>query len=196
MANTLYSKGEEQMDEANKLGSRIRTYREKLGITQEELAERTGIELDLIKDIETGNKYPAVGVQIKLARALGKRLGTFTDDIVVKDPLITKVSDRTEEGPSKGKSHYHYFPLSKGKTDRCMEPMLIKIDPECGEKTSSHEGEEFIMVLSGKIELTYGKEKHMLEPGDSVYYNSLVPHKVSAADNRPAEILAVIYAPF
>ncbi|MCL2146060.1 MAG: cupin domain-containing protein, partial [Methanomassiliicoccaceae archaeon] len=64
-----------------------------------------------------------------------------------------------------------------------------------GEALSSHEGEEFIMVLSGKIELTYGKEKHMLEPGDSVYYNSLIPHKVSAAD-RPAEIFAMIYVPF
>jgi quercetin dioxygenase-like cupin family protein len=51
------------------------------------------------------------------------------------------------------------------------------------------------MVLSGKIELTYGKEKHILEPGDSTYYNSLVPHKVSAVGG-PAEIIAAIYVPF
>ncbi|MDR2698328.1 MAG: cupin domain-containing protein [Candidatus Methanoplasma sp.] len=184
------------MDEDNKLGSRIRTYREKLGITQEELAERTGTDADLIRDVEDGNVYPPVGVLIKLSRALGKRLGTFTDDIVVKDPLITRASGRTEEGSSQGKSHYHYFPLGKGKTDRHMDPLFIQIDPECGEKTSSHEGEEFIMVLSGRIELTYGREKHMLEPGDSVYYNSLIPHKVSAADDRPAEIFAMIYVPF
>ncbi|MCL2032602.1 MAG: cupin domain-containing protein [Methanomassiliicoccaceae archaeon] len=183
------------MDDTNKLGSRIRVYRERLGITQEELAERTGLEVDFIRDVEDGSTYPAVGMLIKLSRALGKRLGTFTDDIAVKDPLITKVSERTEDSSSQGKSHYHYFPLGKGKTDRNMEPLFIKIDPECGEALSSHEGEEFIMVLSGKIELTYGKEKHMLEPGDSVYYNSLIPHKVSAAD-RPAEIFAMIYVPF
>ena len=74
--------------------------------------------------------------------------------------------------------------------------MFIRIDPKCGEPLSAHEGEEFIMILSGKIELTYGKEKHILEPGDSVYYNSLIPHKVSAADDRPAEIFAMIYVPF
>jgi len=183
------------MDESNKLGSRIRMYRERLNISQEELAGRAGLDVDFIKDVEEGRTYPAVGMLIKLSRALGKRLGTFTDDIAVKDPLITKASERTEEG-SKGKSHYHYFPLGKGKIDRSMDPMFIRIDPACGEKISSHEGEEFIMVLSGKIELTYGNDKHMLEPGDTVYYNSLIPHKVSAADDRPAEILAVIYVPF
>jgi transcriptional regulator with XRE-family HTH domain len=183
------------MDEANKLGSRVKIYRERIGITQEELAKRAGTDVDFIREVENGDTYPAVGMQIKLSRALGKRLGTFTDDIEVNDPLITRASERIEEGSSQGKSHYHYFLLGKGKTDRNMEPQWIRIDPECGEKLSAHEGEEFIMVLNGKIELTYGKEKHMLEPGDSVYYNSLIPHKVSAAENRPAEILAVIYVP-
>jgi len=181
------------MDEANKLGSRIRTYRERSGITREELAERTGLEVDFIKDVEDGSRYPAMGMLIKLSRALGKRLGTFTDDIAVKDPLITRLSERAEEGGAK--SHYHYFPLGKGKTDRNMEPLFIRIEPECGEGVSSHEGEEFIMVLSGKIELTYGRESYTLEPGDSVYYNSLIQHKVSAVGG-PAEILAVIYVPF
>jgi len=185
------------MEEANKLGSRVRAYRERLGITQEELAKRAGLEVDFIKDVEAGNVYPAVGMLVKLSRALGKRLGTFTDDIEVKDPLITRASKRIEEGSSSPeKSHYHYFPLGKGKTDRSMEPLFIRIDPKCGEPLSAHEGEEFIMILSGRIELTYGKEKHMLEPGDSVYYNSLIPHKVSAADDRPAEIFAMIYVPF
>ena len=54
------------MDEANKLGFRVRTYRERLGLTQEELAERTGTSTDLIKNIEDGNAYPAVGVLIKI----------------------------------------------------------------------------------------------------------------------------------
>ncbi|MCL2317944.1 MAG: cupin domain-containing protein [Methanomassiliicoccaceae archaeon] len=184
------------MEEANKLGLRVKAYRERLGISQEELATRAGLDVEFIKDVESGNVYPAVGMLVKISRALGKRLGTFTDDIEVKDPLITKASKRIEEGSSPEKSHYHYFPLGKGKTDRNMEPLFIRIDPKCGEPLSAHEGEEFIMVLTGRIELTYGKAKHLLGPGDSVYYNSLIPHKVSAADDRPAEIFAMIYVPF
>jgi len=171
-------------------------YRERLGITVEELAERTGTNIVLLNDIEEGNTYPAVGVLIKLSRALGQRLGTFTDDLFVKDPLIIRASERTEEVSAHRASEYRYFPLGEGKTDRHMEPLFVRIDPGCAETESSHEGEEFIVVLSGIIELTYGKDKYLLEPGDSTYYNSLVPHKVCAADDRPAEILAVIYVPF
>ena len=184
------------MDEADRLGSRIRTYRERLGITAEELAKRSGINAELLKNIEEGDTYPAMGVLIKLSRALGQRLGTFTDDLFVKDPLITRASERTEDVSSHRASDYHYFSLGKGKTDRHMEPLYIKIDPNSKQTISSHEGEEFIMVLYGKIELTYGKEKYVLEPGDSTYYNSLIPHMVSAADNCPAEIFAMIYVPF
>lgn len=185
------------MDEADKLGSRVRTYREKLGITQEELAERTGTDINLLKDIEDGKTSPAVGVLIKLSRALGQRLGTFTDDLFVRDPLITRARERTEDVSShRASSDYHYFPLGKGKTDRHMEPLYVEIVPSSGETESSHEGEEFIMVLSGRIELTYGREKYVLEAGDSTYYNSLIPHKLSALDDRPADIFAVVYVPF
>jgi len=184
------------MKEANALGSRVRTYRERLGITQEELAERTGTEIELLRDIEDGKRDPAVGVLIKISRALGQRLGTFTDDLFVKDPLITRASDMKEDVFSDKASQYHYFSLGKGKTDRHMEPLYIKVNPDSGESLSSHEGEEFIMVLSGKIEMTYGKEKYVLEKGDSTYYNSLIPHKISAADGSPAEIFAMVYVPF
>ncbi len=64
------------------------------------------------------------------------------------------------------------------------------------EKTlSSHEGEEFIVVEQGCIEIIYGKETYQLNQGDSVYYNSVVPHYVSCMGDEKAEILAVIYIP-
>ncbi|MDR2028337.1 MAG: cupin domain-containing protein [Treponema sp.] len=50
-------------------------------------------------------------------------------------------------------------------------------------------------VLSGKLSLEYGRDTHILEAGDSVYYDSIVPHRVLSATAGPARILAVIYAP-
>ncbi|MDR0198194.1 MAG: cupin domain-containing protein, partial [Methanomassiliicoccaceae archaeon] len=90
--------------------------------------------------------------------------------------------------------HYHYYPLAKGKTDRHMEPLYIKIEADGKETLSSHEGEEFIIVISGEIKLIYGKEIHMLKAGDTVYYNSLVPHHLGPVKGQ-AEIFAVIYVP-
>ena len=60
---------------------------------------------------------------------------------------------------------------------------------------SSHEGEEFIMVMQGTMEICYGKNTYLLEEGDSIYYDSIVPHHVHAYQGQAAKILAVIYTP-
>lgn len=184
------------MADTNKLGKRVIKYREQLGLSQEELAVNAGWELEYLRDVEEGNIYPPVGMLMKLSRALGQRLGTFMDDQFQPDPIIVRSQDRVEETSSSrgAEGHYHYFPLGKGKTDRHMEPLFIRIGEDDEQKMSSHEGEEFMIVVSGKIVVRYGKQETVLEAGDSVYYNSVVPHYIGAIDG-PAEIYAVLYNP-
>ena len=183
------------MTDTNKLGKRVSKYREQLGLTQEQLAVNAGLDLAYLQDVESGTIYPPIGMLIRLSRALGQRLGTFMDDQFVPDPIIVRASSRKEETSSRGADgHYHYFPLGKGKTDRHMEPLFIRIGVDEVQKVSSHEGEEFIIVVSGKVIVKYGKEEQILEAGDSVYYNSVVPHYIGAVDG-PAEIYAVLYNP-
>jgi quercetin dioxygenase-like cupin family protein len=76
-----------------------------------------------------------------------------------------------------------------------MEPLYIRIDVDEEKEMSSHEGEEFMAVISGKVLIKYGTSEQILETGDTVYYNSVVPHFVGAVDG-PAEILAVLYVPY
>jgi transcriptional regulator with XRE-family HTH domain len=184
------------MADMNKVGKRIRKYREQMGLSQEELSVNSGISLQSIQEYEDGIAYPPIGSLIRLSRALGQRVGTFTDDQFNPDPIVVRLSEREEEASSHGdKGDYIYYPLGKGKTDRHMEPMFIKVGEEDMPELSTHEGEEFIIVVSGKILFVYGKEKKILEPGDTAYYNSVVPHYVGAIDG-PAEIYAVLYTPF
>ncbi len=76
-----------------------------------------------------------------------------------------------------------------------MEPFIVDIRPGAKDATlSTHEGEEFIYVLEGEVELRYGSDSIKLAAGDSVYYDSIVPHRVSSA--APAKVIAVVYAPF
>ena len=80
-----------------------------------------------------------------------------------------------------------------------MEPFLINVAPtEEGAQfnLSSHEGEEFIYVMEGIVEINYGKNSYILEEGDSIYYDSIVAHHVHAATNNTAKILGVIYTPY
>jgi len=181
---------------ADKLGKRVRMYRERLGLTQEDLATNSGLKLEAIRDIEDSKVYPPLGVIIKISRALGQKVSTFMDDQFQKDPVIVRHSSRAEENSPHGSTgaQYHYFPLGKGKTDRHMDPFFIRIEAGVEEELSSHEGEEFIIVISGKVKLKYGQEIHILEKGDAFYYNSIVPHYLVATDG-PAEIYAVLYVP-
>lgn len=184
-----------------KVGERIRAFREKQELSLADLAGRTGLEESFLSAVESKDLYPSLGPLLKIARALGVRLGTFLDDHVSRDPLIVRVGERTSEmamrvDGSLNASHM-YSSLGRGKTDRHMEPFFITMnpEPEADKKLSFHEGEEFIVVVSGQVQLTYGREVSILNPGDSIYYNSVVPHNLSAAGAEPASIYAVLYFP-
>jgi quercetin dioxygenase-like cupin family protein len=79
-----------------------------------------------------------------------------------------------------------------------MEPFLIDIASSSGVDfiLSTHEGEEFIYVLEGIVEINYGKNTYILEEGDSIYYDSIVAHHVHAGAGSTAKILAVVYTPY
>lgn len=184
----------------DKVGARIRRLREAKSLSLEDLSARSGLSIDFLQEVEEDNVYPSLGPLLKIARVLGIRLGTLLDDQISQDPLIVRLGDRKEELTMlKGKDKpvaLKFHSLGRGKTDRHMEPFYIEILPEPAEdkKLSSHEGEEFIIVLSGEVEIFYGQETCILKQGDSIYYNSVIPHYVSCRGPR-AEIYAVLYFP-
>jgi len=189
------------MANSNKLGKRIRSFREERNISLEVLATNTGLSLEFLKSLEENDLYPTIGPLQKVARALGVRLGTFMDDEITSDPVISRVGERGNDlAMHKGessKASYMYHSLGKGKSDRNMEPFSIEIMPtkEKEHQTSSHQGEEFILVLKGSLLVMYGKEEHILSKGDTIYYNSIVPHYAISANDEPVEILAIFYNP-
>ena len=193
------------MNNNKSLGSRIKSFRESKQISTEEMAERSGLNIDQINHIEENFGLPSLASLIKIARVLGVRPGTFLDDNDELGPVISRKESHSEPGFSSTndmgqKKHMSYFPLSAAKSGRHMEPFIIHIDPteaDADFTVSSHEGEEFIHCLEGYVEITYGKNTYVLEEGDSIYYDSIVPHHVhAAAGQNGAKILAVVYTPF
>ena len=191
------------MADKEKLGEKIRLIREKHGMSQENLAERSGIDLELIRRIEEGDAYPFLSTLVKIARSLGVRLGTFLDDQEQMGPAVTRAGSLKEVqrfSGGEGKDHkgMFFYSMALNKAGRHMEPFVVDILPGSPVKTdlSTHEGEEFIYVLSGKVEVTYGSDTFMLEEGDSIYYDSIVTHDIRSAGDSPARILAAIYAPY
>jgi len=185
------------------IGHRITLIRNQKNITIQDLAERCGFSAEMMEQIENNETIPSLGHLIKVARALGVRLGTFLDDMDQPGPVITRnggVKRGTSFSNKNSSSHVNldFFQLASDKSGRHMEPFIVDINPSVnsGFVQSSHEGEEFIYVLSGTIKINYGKVSYILSEGDSIYYDSIVDHQVNSADELPAKILAVVYAPF
>jgi len=187
------------------VGLKIKGLRESKNLSVEEIAERSGLTVEQINSIENDVNLPSLGPLIKIARALGVRLGTFMDDNDALGPVVTRAKDRERDssisfsnGATDARKHMEYHPLAQQKAGRHMEPFVIDIHPEESPEfqLSAHEGEEFIYVMQGEVEIVYGKETYALKEGDSIFYDSIVKHHVHGAPGKSAKILAVVYIPF
>ena len=187
------------------IGHKIKGLRESKNLTVEEIADRSGLTEEQINSIENDVNLPSLGPLIKIARALGVRLGTFMDDNDALGPIVTRAEDREKDSSisfsndaTDARKHMEYHPLAQQKAGRHMEPFVIDINPEESPEfqLSAHEGEEFIYVMQGEVEIVYGKETYTLKEGDSIFYDSIVKHHVHGAPRKSGKILAVVYIPF
>jgi Predicted transcriptional regulators len=187
------------------IGEKIKNVRELKKISVEDMASRSGLSEEQIKRIEGNEDFPSLAPLIKIARVLGVRLGTFLDDQQELGPVVCRKQSRestegigfTNNAVTKHK-YMSYHALSQDKSGRHMEPFIIDVEPskDADFTFSTHEGEEFIYVIAGTVEINYGKNIYILEEGDSIYYDSIVAHHVHAGNGCPAKILGVIYTPF
>lgn len=192
------------MSEKNRIGIKVRTIRESRKLSIEDVSERTNLNVNSIESIEKGELIPGLTPLIKIARVLGVRLGTFMDDQEDLGPVVSRAGTKSEQTVTRfsdrnnaASSDLDFYGLAQNKADRHMEPFIIDINPASEEevKLSTHEGEEFIYVLEGNVEIRYGKDTYELSVGDSIYYDSIVAHHVHSHGEKPAKILAVIYTP-
>lgn len=172
------------------------------GISIEQLSEQSTLSVTQINHVLESDSIPSLAALIKIARALGVRLGTFLDDAEHLGPIVQRKNETQKPASfssqlSTDNSHLDFFSLAGNKSGRHMEPFIIDIKPSLSSHPilSAHEGEEFIYVMKGSVKINYGKETHILQAGDSIYYDSIVEHLVSAMDNEPSQILAVVYTP-
>lgn len=183
------------------IGEKISALRALKKIEIENLADKTGLSVRQLDHIESGVSIPSLGVLIRITRALGMRLGTLLDDTVKEGPAIVRSDEHqstlsfstNEHG---NREHLTFLSLAPNKTGRNMEPFIIDIVPDKKNtiSKSSHEGEEFIYVLEGKVTIHYGNETLELSKGDSIYLDSVVKHQVTTGKGT-ARILGVVYVP-
>ena len=178
------------------IGKRIRILREEKGLSLDEVSNLTGFDVELLSNIEINKVQPQLGTVIKLSKALDSafsRLVSGTGDRIYS---ITRKKEQkvvSRSTSQKGKKQvYIYKSLAPEVKGRHMEALIVQLEENPEKEVSVHEGEEFIYVLDGIVTLDIGDDILKLEPGDSAYYLSTIPHQVASKKGK-ATILAVLY---
>lgn len=179
------------------ISENIRRIRLERQLSVEQLAKISGLTKGYISKIENSAKAPPFSTLIKIAAALNTDVSLLVeaDSETAQDlPLCIVRANERKEVVSRGTLYgYQYEALAYKKLGKNMEPYIIT--PAFDEKKMfSHEGEEFMFTLEGIHEFLYGNKRYILEPGDSIYFDSSVPHSGRSLGEKPAKILAVTYS--
>lgn len=181
-----------------RLGQKLEEMRLARGLTLSQLAERAGLPEERVEAFEAEREVPAVGDLVRLADALDVSIGHFFQrGLSTKRVEVVRSSDRFTVQPRSTAArtlNYRYQSLSYTLTDKLMAPFLVEIPPDesSAPPSSMHEGEEFLFVLSGQLEVRVGDEVHRLSPGDSIYFDSRLDHSLRAVEGGMARVLACV----
>ena len=181
------------------IGSKVRILRTKREMTLQDLATLTGLSKPNLSQIENNLVSPPIATLLKISSALGVAIGHFFQEYPQETDIVVVRKDK-RHGIAKGKhiSHigYQYHPLAYPKLNKSMEPFVVLMEErEPGDITfNNHRGEEFVYVLEGTLEFHSGDKVVTLEEGDSIYFDSVVPHGYRGVGGT-AKALAIIHRP-
>jgi transcriptional regulator with XRE-family HTH domain len=171
-------------------GAEIQKLRESHGWSMEALAESTGRSPEFIKQVESNEVSPSVSFLLRLAKTLDVDPGTF-----LKREEKTLIRDLRAQEHTKRTQSYNYETLTEGAENDHLRAFLVTIESGQTHKPIAykHEGEEFIFVLNGHLELTLGGKIKDLKSSESVHFNSDIPHKLKNISNDTTRLLVVLY---
>ena len=190
----------EELKELN-LGQKIKTLRQRKGLSLQQMADKSSLSVPLLSQIEGEVVAPPVATLLKISRALNVNIGYFFQEeesgkraVVVRKNERKQIFRRIHEDPSK--VGYYYESLAYPKADKHMEPFQVQFEVKKKEDLIffNHKGEEFVFVLEGQLECNYEDETFLLDPGDSLYFDSSFPHAFRAVGKKNALAIDVIYA--
>jgi transcriptional regulator with XRE-family HTH domain len=180
------------------LGNRVRETRTARGITLEQLASLTGFTTSYLSKIENRRKVPPIATLARIARALEVDIAYFFDgERATKDESVSVVRASERQPVIRGGTSfgYDYEGLAHTKRNKHMEPFIFTFPSSISKDVSfEHEGEEFVFVLSGRVKFETGNRSWVLQPGDSLYMDSSIPHRGHSIGGE-AKALVIIFQP-
>lgn len=176
--------------EAGGFGAKIQKIRKSRDWTLESLAKVTGQTPEFMALVESDKMSPPVSFLLRLAGALGVDPGTF-----LRKEEQAAIRDQRAQAFIKRTKSYSYETLTPGAEESHLRAFMVTIESHHAHKPVEyrHEGEEFIYVMEGDLEFVLGGKPHVLKKGESIHFNSDIPHKLKSLSNEPTRCLVMLY---
>ena len=183
-------------DASRSVGGRIARLRAERRMTLERLAQLTGFTKGYLSKIENGRKVPPIATLSRIAQALHTAIGSFFEEprrAVAREVTVVRSGERRTVVRGGSAFGYDYVGLALQRAHKRMDPFIFTFPPRIDRHVFfEHRGEEFLFVLSGTVEFQVGDERFTLRKGDSIYFDSSVPHRGRSV-GREARALVVIH---
>lgn len=169
------------MNELDQLGPRLRTARQARDWTLEELAGRANMSVSTLSRLESGKRQASLELILPLTRQLGVRIDDLLDQ-PARDPRVHRQLIRRDG--------LTIAPLTREESE--VRAFKITYDPDAPERPlQTHEGHEWLYVLSGRLHLVLGERQHVLTRGEAAEFDTTTPHSMRAEGSKPAEIISL-----
>ena len=179
-------------DQIKDIGMRLRTLREDMEISAEEMAAKLEVDLDTYNSYENGDQDFSFSVIYNAADILG----VDVLDLISGNAPTLSMCSMVKKGKGysvKRDEEYDYKHLAYTFRNKKAEPFLVTITPDDKPPVMhGHEGQEFNYVLSGKMMLYIGDISYELSKGDSVYFDASIPHAEVAIGDKETQFIAVV----
>lgn len=175
------------------VASRLRGLRDALELTTAQVAEQCGIDTATYEQYESGNS----DIPISFVQHLADQFGVQVPEILFgsSPKMQSYYVTRAGKGSRVERTRtYSYESLAEGFAGRIMHPFMVTIDPNNNAKTkpNTHAGQEFNLVIEGRMEFYVGHRAIVLNEGDSIIFNARLPHHMKALDGKQVKFLAII----
>jgi transcriptional regulator with XRE-family HTH domain len=186
-----------QRETANEpdLGLTIRRLRESRQLSLKEVAARSGLTQSFLSQVERNLTSPSVASLRRVAQAFGVPLtALFQGPVVPENRVVRRAERRQLIHPSRQWRDYLLTPSLTGK----LQVILSVIEPGggSGEEPYAHDSdEECVIILRGRLDFWVGSDRYLLEEGDSIVFESRIPHRNRNPGPEQAEVLWITTPP-
>ncbi len=177
----------------SQVGYRLRELRQERGLSLGEVSESTGISTSFLSLVETGRSDITLGRLMRLVKFFDTSVEELLPQVKFLDASLVRPEQRLYvPSPEEGMDVYLLSP----DTERTMMPLIVHFAPDAGlAEYASHEGEEFLHVIEGALQVTVDEESVTIEEGDSFYFSAEHPHSLQNVFDGTTRIFAVVSPP-